>query len=80
MDIARRRRNDVEVVEQPFGRGWHHPVLLGVVGKRGIDLPQRSHVLFELTQVGAASPAGSWFDREQGGQTAGVLLEQLDAE
>ena len=50
-DVARRRRNQVEVVEQPFG--CRRPLLAkpGVIGQRDVDLSQRAHVRVETVQV-----------------------------
>ena len=56
MDVACGGRDDVEVVEQPFG-GGRHRLLPRVVGERRVDLAQRAHVLLELPQVGAAAAA-----------------------
>ena len=57
MDVARRGRDDVEVVEQPFG-GRRHRLLARVFGERRVDAAQRAHVAFELPQVRAAAAAG----------------------
>ena len=59
MDVARRRGDDVEVVEQPLrrrGRG----LLTCILCEGGVDLPQRTHVSFQAAQVetSAAPVAG----------------------
>ena len=79
MDIARGGRDDVEVVEQPFG-GGRHRFLPRVVRERRIDVAQRAHVVLELAQVGAAAAPASGRNREQRREPAGMLLQQLDAE
>ena len=79
MDVARRGRDDVEVVEQPFG-GRRHRLLTGVPGERGIDVAQRGHVLAELADVKAAAAAGARRQGQEHGQAPGVLLQQLDTE
>ena len=79
MDVSGCRRDDVEIVEQPFG-GWRHRLLPRIFGERSVDLAQRAHVVLELAQVGAAVPAVFWRNGEQRRQTPGVLLQQLNTE
>ncbi len=79
LDVAGRGRDDVEIVEQPFGRR-RHGLALGITGKLGIDLPQRPHVRLQLLEVGAPVAGTVRSGRDQGGEPPRVLFKQLDAE
>jgi hypothetical protein len=80
MDVVRGCRDDVEVVEQPFGGGGHR-LLPRVVGERNVDLAQCANVQPEPAQVRvAAAPATARRNREQRGQSSRVLFQQLDTE
>ena len=50
MDVARGGRDDVEVVEQPFG-GGRHRLVARVIGELRVDEAERAHVLVELPEV-----------------------------
>ena len=79
VDITRGCRDDVEIVEEPLGRR-RHGLLLRVFSQRDVDLAQGAHVALELAQVGAATAARARRKRQQRGEAASMLLEQLDAE
>ncbi len=79
MDVARGGRDDVEVVEQPFGRR-RHAFVPRVLRKLRVDVAQRPHMFVDLPQVGAAAAARARRNREQRRQTPGVLFEQLDTQ
>ena len=51
-----------------------------VAGQRGVDLPQRPHVVGQLTQVRPAAAAPARRNREQRRQPPGMLFQQFDAE
>ena len=78
LNVAGGGRDDVEVVEQPFGGGRQGLALL-FAGERGVHLSQGAHVGGEPTQVGAPVAAARR-NREQRRQPPGVLFQQLDAE
>ena len=79
MDVARGGRDDVEVVEQPFGRR-RHAFMPRVLRELRVDVAERAHMVVDLPQVGAATAAAPRRNREQRRQTPGVLLEQLDTQ
>src|ERR1044072_781937 len=79
MSVACGGRDDVEVVEQPFGRRRHR-FLAVVFGERRVDVAQHTHVCPELPKMGVAAAAALRAYREQCRQTPGVLLQQLDTE
>ena len=79
LNVACRGRDDVEVVEQPFGsRG--DGLVLGVLRQLGVDVPQRLHVRPQLPEVRASVAEPVRGDRDQCREAACMFLEQLDAE
>jgi hypothetical protein len=79
LNVPRGGGDDMKVVEEPF-RGGRGRLAARFVGERLVDAAQRPHVGPELAKMRPAAPAASRLDREQGGQAAGVFLDQLDAE
>src|SRR5262249_31380352 len=80
MNVAQRRQHDVEIVEQPLGRGRRRLSAFGVVDERGIDLSKRERVLTKFLQVGRAAAALAERHSEQRGQAPRMFLERLDPE
>src|SRR5262249_4291980 len=80
MNVAKRRQHDVEIVEQPLGRGRRRLSAFGVVDERGIDLSKRERVLTKSLQVRRAAAALAERHREQRGQAPRMFLERLDPE
>ena len=78
VDVSRCRRDDVEIVEQPFSR-WRGGLHAGVVCQCGVDTAQRPNVPFESPEV-SVSAASLRRDRQQRRQTPGVLLQKLNAQ
>jgi len=54
--------------------------VLRIVGERHIHAAERAHMLLELAQMRASTAVPARGDRQQRGQPASVLFEQLDAE
>jgi len=79
MDIARRRGDDVEVVEQPLGRRRRR-VLTCILGEHRVDLAEGIHMFGEAAQMLTTAAAASRNNRQQRGQSSGVFVEQLDTE
>jgi hypothetical protein len=77
VNVTGRRRNDVEVVEQPLG-GGRHAFSPGVLGECGVDLPQRMGVFLEAPQMSTADPATAARKRQERSQTPRVLLQRLN--
>ncbi len=80
LNVAYGRRNDVEVVEQPFGGRRRGFTASHVFGQRRIDIAKRSRVIVEPSQVRTAATAPTRCKGEQRRQTPRVLLQVLDAE
>ena len=78
-NIAERRKNDVEVVEQPFGGRGRRFSALRVVCQRRIDPSKRVCMVAQALQVCAAAAASARRNGEQGGQPPRVLLERFNS-
>ena len=78
VDVSRCRRDDVEIVEQPFSRR-RRGLQARVVCQCCVETAQRPDVSFESPEV---SVSAAWLrrDREQRRQTSGVLLQKLNAQ
>ena len=63
LDVTGSGGNDVEVVEQPFGRGRHR-FPAGFVRQGVVDAAQRLHMRAQLADVSAAVTAPARGDRE----------------
>ena len=72
--------DQVEVVEQPLGRGRHGLAAVHVVGQQAVRLAQRAGVVGDAAVVAAAAGARSRRDLDLGGQVARVVLEPLDVQ
>ena len=79
-DVARCRRDGVEVVEQPFGRGGRSLATANVVGQGHVHVAQRLHVPVEALQMRAITNASPGRHRQQCRETSGVFFERLDAQ
>ena len=79
VNVARGRRHDVEVVEQPLRRR-RHGLLMRVVRKLRVEVAQRPHVILEPAEVCAPAAVAAGRNRQQRRQPARVLLEELDAQ
>jgi hypothetical protein len=79
-DVAGRRRDRVEVVEQPFGRGGRRLTPPRVVGQVDIHAAQHAHVLVESVEMWLSADATARADGEKRRQAARVLLQGLDAQ
>ena len=78
-DLPQLLVDDVEVVDEPFGRRNDRPLLADGVGDHAIRLAQDAAVVLDARQQAAVlgSPRD---DGLRGRQALGVLLEALDAE
>src|SRR6187401_3557284 len=76
-DVARRCRDDVEVVEKPLGSRGSLFAARYVFIERGVNLPQRTHVRVESLEVRDRCSTAR-VDGEQRGQPASVIFERLD--
>ncbi len=79
MDVFRRSRHDVEIVEEPFGCGGQG-FLSRVLRKLPIDVAEGLHVPVELPKVRAPRERTAGYYRKQSREPAGVFLQQVDAE
>ena len=81
LDVAGLGLDQVEVVEQPFGRGRDGVALVHVLGDQAVGLAQAGHVRVEAAQVlpGAAPPRRTR-SRMESRQLARTLLELFDSE
>ena len=80
LNVAKRRDNDVEVVEQPLRRRRGRFAATRVLGQRLIDLAQRPRVSVQRRQVHAGAAAPALRDGQESGETSGMFFERLDAE
>ncbi len=76
--VARGGRDDVEVVEQPLGRG-RHAFAMGIVGERGVGVAKPAGVFGQTAKMRAPSPATAARQRQERGEMTRVLLEQFDS-
>ncbi len=79
-DVHHLGLDQVEVVEQPLGRGRHGLAAVHVVAEQAVRLAQRAGVVGDAAVVGAAAGARSRGDLDLRGQVARVVLEPLDVQ
>ncbi len=80
VDFANFGRDQMEVVEQPFGRRRDELPLADVLGERAIGLAERARVVVKARKNIPGFPARTRIDREGAGQRQSTLLEPLNAE
>jgi hypothetical protein len=79
-DVADLRRQQMEVVEQPFGRRGDRLAAPDVVGQRAVGGAQDAGVVVEAGKdVPGAAPRAR-VDGEAGGERQRALFQPLDAE
>ena len=73
VNIFRRRRHDVEIVEEPFSCG-RQGLLVRVLRKLLVDVAERVHVPVELPEVRVPRDRTARHNREQSRKSAGMFL------
>lgn len=74
------RRDEMKVVEQPFGCGRDEEAVVNVGRERAVGRAQDGDVLLEAWKDAARAGAAARIDREARGERERALLEPLDAE
>jgi hypothetical protein len=72
-------RHEVEVVQQPLGRGRDELPAMNVVGQRGVGRPQDVGVVAQTGKEAFRSP-GRGRNRESGRERPGPFFKALDAQ
>jgi len=79
-DIENVRRDQVKVIQEPFGGRRDEPALVNVAGQRAVRGAEGARVVLEARQDAAGMPAPCGVYGESRGQGEGALIEPLDTE
>ena len=80
VDVPDLRRQEVEVVEQPFRRGGNRLAGADIVGQRSIRIAQHAGVVIEPGEDIPGAAPGVRVDGEARGEGQRALFQPLDAE